>query len=810
MNYIAPAITDIAAADIDGFACASRRALITGMGVVAPHASTPEALASQAMEGRRAFSQIERFPTAWCDTDLACSFDPKTDAGFGAEGFKRAWMDRASWYILDALDAALRDGRLDLSQYDPTRIAVVLGSSHAGLVTTEELYDAFRAGRLDETDPRRVLAIPASHVSAVVATAIGAKGVRRTISAACASSTGAMGMALDLIRRDEADIVITGGTDTVSVAVTAGFNALKALARDGCTPFSGEPGITLGEGAGIFVVERMDRVLARRAAKSVSGFDAQVGDERVDAPGDCHAEILGYALSGDAHHATAPDAEGDGIQRVLRAALADAGVSTGDIDYLSAHGTGTDANDLAESRATLAVFGSAATLSSAKSIFGHTLGASGAIETILTLQLAAKDHLPPTLGFGIPRLDCAVLDYIPNIARPAKLDTFICNNYGFGGANASIVLRRKPSPHAPHAATRALMDRGRLGGAIAITGIGLISAPTNPQAQEVDGSTAARRIAGDVLPAALRRKFGRSSPMVKFAIAASEVALQQAEIGEAEAGQTGMIFGVVTGAQRATEKYMESVFDFGPGFASAQHFPHTTNNAPGGAVSLCFGLKGYNATLCGSPGALAYAFGLVGDRRQDRVLITAADEWSETLESFYSHVGCGVSAASNATADEASTALAFREGAAALVFETRESAAKRGRPVLGELRAFAEAQDATFTGLSRRGEALTRAIVQVMAQTGLNGDMLACLLTTGMGLPRFRSATAAGIAAAFPNASGQPEVVSAPLGFAPAHSALALVAEAVARLHEKPILIAMIDLTGCAFAAVVAPGEDVS
>lgn len=794
MNFIEPIVRLRSPEAVDpGYTCAARRAVITGMGVVAPNVRTTAALASFALEARRAFAPIERFPTAWCATDLAYAFDPRSDAEFGDGSFKRAWMDRATWYLLDALDAALHDAGVDLSRYDPTRIAVVLGSSHAGLVTTEHLYEAFRTGALEETDRRRILAIPASHVSAAVAAAIGSKGIRRTVSIACASSTGAMGMALDLIRGDKADLVVTGGTDTVSLAVLAGFNALQALATDGCTPFSGEPGITLGEGAAVFVVERMDRAHERASARNSE--TAALG-ERETKGRFCHAEILGYALSGDAHHATAPDAEGDGIQRVLRAALDDAAVEALDIDYLSAHGTGTDANDLAESRACLAVFGENVPLSSAKSIFGHTLGACGALETALTLTLADQGRLSPTLGFAAPREHCAALDYIPSDSREASVGTFVCNNYGFGGVNASVVLRRIPEREAPH-----VVSSPRSG--VVLTGIGRVSGSTCPDSDPLaaDGPPSRlRRVEGDVLPASLRRSFGRASPMVRFAIAAGGAALKQAGVDEGDAVGTGLVYGVVTGAQRSTEKYMESVCDHGPGFASAQHFPHTTNNAPCGAVSLCFGLKGYNATMCGSPGALGYAFDIVSDHRQERLLVAAADEWSPILERFYRHIGC---------TDESGTAP-FAEGAVALVLESEMSAERRGREVLARVLAVCDAQDATFTGVSRRGNALTRVVRQTLLQTGITEGELGCIVTQEGGPERLAVAIGSAIAAALPGAGTSVPLVRVPLGIAPAHATLALLAEAVDRLHDRPILVAAIDLTGCAFAVLLAPPEGAS
>src|SRR5690606_7468000 len=243
---------------------------------------------------------------------------------------------------------------IDWKHYAPERIAVVLGTSNSGIERLEEIA---RAEAIADVDQRKLAATSIAHVTNVVAALVKAKGPRVTFSSACASSTAAVGHAMDLIRDDRADVVVVVGADDVSHGIMAGFNSLGALSSTCTAPFSEPIGITLGEGAGVFIVENATLV-AERGASAI-------------------AEITGYALSGDAYHATSPDREGRGIEAAVRMALADARLDATEIDFISAHGTGTEANDAAESRAMERLFGRSIPINSSKSFLGHTLGASG-------------------------------------------------------------------------------------------------------------------------------------------------------------------------------------------------------------------------------------------------------------------------------------------------------------------------------------------------------------------------------------------------------------------------------------------------
>ncbi|HDR47108.1 MAG TPA: hypothetical protein ENN94_05335 [Geoalkalibacter subterraneus] len=785
---------------------AGSRAVITGFGISTPLGRTAEGVLDCILAGRSSLAPVTRFSCRGFTSRIASAFQPRSDATFNDPAIRRNWMDRAAWYLIEAMREALGRSGLDPADCDPSRVAVVIGSSHAGMVTTEDAYRAYLEGTLDRFPRLRLTAIPVSHPAAVAARALGALGPRITISSACASSTAAMGYAFDLIRAGHAHVVIAGGTDTVSQTLMAGFNALRALSGKPCAPFSIPSGINLGEGAGVLVIERLDRALARGAV--------------------CVAEIMGYGLSGDAHHATSPEQTGEGIRRVLDVALRDAGLSPEAIDYLSAHGTGTDANDIAESRGTAAVFGRSIPLSSSKSFLGHTLGAGGVIETIVSLLAASRGMLPPTVNFSGLRPGCEDLDYVTGVPRPCRVRHLVCNNYGFGGNNASVVLDRScqagsPSPAAARTLSRPVFVVGLGCHSSAGTGMDALEAlfkagthllkPADPGAAQGPWTTTAPRpqFSGELKP------FGRTSPMIKFAIQAVADALDQAPPLDAPE-QTALIMGVVSGAAHSTERFMETCMGNRPELASAHHFPMTTMNACGGQVSIAFKLKGYNTTFCGSPSALAYAHSLIADGRQRRALVCGSDELSPLLVDLYRASGC-LRLGSAALPFDGKPGISLAEGAVALVLEHERPAASQGVRIA----AAAEAQDARLSGVKSDGAAMARACVAALARAGMQPCDVDVVFAAGVGPGRFPAAEQAALNSVF-QACPMPPVVSGlgSTGYGPSHAPLLNLAVAARALEKGRLpmvnagldslccaLVAGFDILGGSHAFVLATGE---
>lgn len=350
-------------------------------------------------------------------------------------------MDRTTQFAVVAAREALRDaglladdGRLDATLADENRVGVFVGSGIGGIGSLMQAeYDLQNRGQ------RRVspLAIPMTltdSTPAAVAIEHGLKGPNMAQISACASGANAIGEAAEAIRRGVVDIMVAGGSEAAVVpVVVAGFQNMGALSkwqgdpRLASRPFDAErEGFVIGEGAGMLVLERLDHAIARGAT--------------------IHAELVGYGTTCDAGHITAPSEDGEGILRAIHAALAQAGLTPDDVDYVNAHGTSTQLNDKVETKAMKRLFGDrakAVPISSIKSMVGHLLGAGGAVEAVACCRTLATGTIPPTINLHTPDPDCD-LDYVPNVARtvPGGVSVALSNSLGFGGHNVSLIFRR--------------------------------------------------------------------------------------------------------------------------------------------------------------------------------------------------------------------------------------------------------------------------------------------------------------------------------------------------------------------------------
>lgn len=765
------------------------RAVITGMGVHLPVAASVGELRDAILAGRTGMIEADRFDASRFKGRIASVFPAA--APDPAPAVLRPWAERTVGYALAALAEAKAQGRLDWKRCPPERVAVVLGTSNSGIERLEEIA---RAGAIAGVDPRKLAATSIAHVTNAVAARVGAKGPRVTFSSACASSTAAVGHAMDLIRDDLADLVVVVGADAVSHGIMAGFNSLGALSAGRTAPFSEPPGITLGEGAGVLIVEN-DALAAARGVAAI-------------------AEVTGYALSGDAYHATSPDREGRGIEAAVRMALADAGLAPRDIDFVSAHGTGTEANDAAESQAMGRLFGAGVPVSSSKSFLGHTLGASGIIEIIATLAVAKDGLIPPTANFSGLRPGCADLDYVPNAPRAHRVRRFVCNNYAFGGNNASTVIDLVPG---------AAVLRAPVRDAVAITGIGVVSALGQGFARFAEGFAAGETFAvaeDDAARPVARvgsfafsdprlKAFVRASPMVRFAIEAVGEAAAGLD-GDARAG-CGLVMGIVNAAQRNMEKFLESVSGDTPELASPQHFSMTTMNAIGGQVSIAHGLKGYNTSLAGAWGAAAYGAMLVGLGRQRRVAVAGCDEVTPKLIEFYAAMK-GLARAGRAAAFDGLDGFNHGEGAAALMLEGLEAARRRGAAVLAVISAVAETQDPKLAGGRRDGDGLARAAALCLARAGLSADDIGAVVASGAWTAAAQEVQRAALRATFGDGVPPVRSVVGQTGFLPAAGALLDIAAAVRLAGEGRavghVLVMGSDITGPHAAMIVSRPPD--
>jgi 3-oxoacyl-[acyl-carrier-protein] synthase II len=385
---------------------------------------------SALVQGRSGIGAITKFDTAGYPTRIAGevkNFDPlnfvdKKDA-------RR--LDPYLQYAVAASALAVQDAALDTSKVEASRFGVLIGSGIGGITTLLESHRNLLEKGPDRVSPFFIPMLIVNMASGLVSMRFGAKGPNSSVVTACATGNHAIGDSYEILQRGDADVMIAGGSEAIIIPLTiAGFCSMKAMSTrndeptKAMRPFDAtRDGFVCGEGAGIVVLETLEHAQAR---------DARI-----------YAEIVGYGMTGDAHHMTAPDPEGDGAARAMAMAVRDAGLEPSAVGYINAHGTSTPYNDKFETLAIKRVFGEHArrlAVSSTKSMTGHLLGAAGGIEAIATVLALHHGVLPPTINYETPDPDCD-LDYIPNQARKQNVEVAISNAFGFGGTNATLAFR---------------------------------------------------------------------------------------------------------------------------------------------------------------------------------------------------------------------------------------------------------------------------------------------------------------------------------------------------------------------------------
>ncbi len=409
-----------------------RRAVITGIGAVTPLGLDKDTLWKNLVAGKSGISLVENI--------IDVSAYPSRIGGEIKDFDPHKWLekreakkiDRFTQLAVAAAMQAWQDAGLDKEEPDPDQAGTLIGSGIGGIRTIETQLQV-----LFEKGPRRVSpflvpALIANMGSGYVSMLLKLRGPNATTVTACASGTHAIGDACNIIRRGDADIMVAGGAEAaISHLAYSGFCAARALSQrneepqKASRPFDRDrDGFVISEGAGIVILEELNRAVARQA--------------------NIYGEVIGYGMSGDAYHITAPDPEGKGACLCMERALSDAGLQPNAVDYINAHGTSTEHNDKIETLAIKKVFGKHAyeiPISSTKSMTGHLLGAAGAVELIACLLSFRNEAIHPTINYENPDPECD-LDYVPNEARKISVSTVLSNSFGFGGTNASLVLQR--------------------------------------------------------------------------------------------------------------------------------------------------------------------------------------------------------------------------------------------------------------------------------------------------------------------------------------------------------------------------------
>ncbi|QIB26226.1 beta-ketoacyl-ACP synthase II [Caloranaerobacter azorensis] len=408
-----------------------RRVVITGIGVVSPIGIGMEEFWNSIKEGKNGVDYITRFDTEGYSTKIAAEVK-----GFKPEDYmdkkEAKRMDRFTQFAVAASRLAVEDSQLNLDLINKNRFGVVIGSGVGGLSTLEEQHEKLLKKGPKRISPFFIPMMISNMAAGQIAILLGAKGPNETVVSACASSTNAIGDSFKIIQRGDADIIVTGGAEAaITPLALAGFSSMKALSTNNDNPkIASRPfdknrdGFVMGEGSAILILEELNHALNRGAK--------------------IYGEIVGYGMTCDAYHITAPAENGEGAARAMKSALDDAGIEPNMIDYINAHGTSTPYNDKFETAAIKEVFKDYAyklKVSSTKSMTGHLLGAAGGLEGAVCALTVYHDFIPPTINYNTKDEECD-LDYVPNKGIEQKVIYAMSNSLGFGGHNASIIIKK--------------------------------------------------------------------------------------------------------------------------------------------------------------------------------------------------------------------------------------------------------------------------------------------------------------------------------------------------------------------------------
>ncbi|HZK24930.1 MAG TPA: beta-ketoacyl-ACP synthase II [Oscillospiraceae bacterium] len=408
-----------------------RRVVITGLGMVTPVGTGKTIFWDNLLAGKSGIDRVQRFNVDDYPTQVAAEVKDFNPADYMDKKESRR-MDRFSQFAVAAARLAMADAKLESSEIDNQRVGVSVGSGIGGITTIQEQVQVLINKGPRRVSPFFVPMLIANMASAYISIEFGLKGPNTTIVTACATGTHSVGEAMKTIQLGAADVMVAGGAEAALVPVAfAGFCALRAMSscnddpQRASRPFDSErDGFVMGEGAGIVILEELEHAL-KRGAK-------------------IYAEVAGYGLSSDAYHITAPDPDGAGAQLCMSMAIKDAGLRPEDVDYINAHGTSTQLNDKTETQAIKRVFGEHAydlAVSSTKSMTGHLLGAAGGIEAIICALAIENGMIPPTINYEHPDPECD-LNYVPNQAIARPVQTAMSNSFGFGGTNASLIIKK--------------------------------------------------------------------------------------------------------------------------------------------------------------------------------------------------------------------------------------------------------------------------------------------------------------------------------------------------------------------------------
>lgn len=769
------------------------RVVVRGVGLVTSLGSNTTLSWENLIAGRTGIRPLSQFDARGYRTQIA------GEAVWPSHG---NGMDRCHALALAAAKQAVADADLTSSrEVDPRRIGVFVGTSLGGMLAGQAYYRS--RARKGYLRPWLLHRYPFHRCLDVLVEQFGFLGPCSVASTACTASTIALCQAYQAIISGDADVALAGGVDPLTELAFAGFNAMQNVSAEPCAPFSSPEGLSLGEGAGFVVLERLDepRTSERPA----------------------YAEILGYQLNADAHHPTAPDPTGNSQRALLTGALRDADTDPVQVQFVNAHGTGTGTNDAIESRALSAVFGDrAATLkvASIKGATGHTLGAAGAIEFVATVLALWHQTVPPTTNFKEPRRWCT-LDYVPNRGRPEVLTHAVTQNFAFGGNNAALVLCRPDQGAEPVGReSRAKAPEG-----VVVTGLAPISCAAigrNEMAEAMLASTGGLLSAaspdlpgpsGAVTkfdPAQLTRaSIRRADRLGKFTIAGVDLALSDAglRVTKENSPRIGLVLGTAYGPIQSCCDFFHPVSEGAPQHADPGIFPNTVYNAAAGLAAANFRLRGCNVTTTVGQAsglqAIAYGVQLLRDNRLDAVIAGGVEELPPILLEAFRRtrlaspwVGDRNGQVGACAFDRQANGFVLGEGAGFVLLERESHARRRGANARARVDGYGVCSDRLQKGVrSGGGEAVHWAMSRALDHAP--SDPPDAIFAAGLSHPRLDAAEAHGIMSLFGADAPPVVVVGDAVGASGATSGLSFIAAVLAL--ESCILPAMSNCSEAAY-----------
>ncbi|WP_324191295.1 beta-ketoacyl-[acyl-carrier-protein] synthase family protein [Nocardia cyriacigeorgica] len=768
-----------------------KRIVVAGIGAVTSQGRGADRMWQGFLDGHVAIDTVESLDLSGHSTTIGGEVRPWRTEATRAES-----LDPAVQFALAAAAEAIDGARIrPLGDEDAavpaTRWGVAVGTCNGGLGTVEQTWLADRDG--NATDWQQYLMIQPQIIAEALSAEFGLRGPVLSVNTACAAGAHAIAHAVEMIRIGRADAMLVGGTDAFNATVFAGFHSLESLSPIPPAPYSKDRrGLSLGEGSGMLVL--VEHSVAVAAGAPIL------------------AEVLGYGLSADGHHPTAPHPEGAGAARALSAAFTATGVTPADVSYVNGHGTGTPKNDSAESNAVRRAFGPAAekiALTSVKSMIGHLLGAAGAVEGIATV-LALRDQIaPPTAGFTGPDPKCG-LDAVPNTARPLPMDVAMSNNFAFAGANATVVFGREGRPASP--VPEPPIDR------VVVTGLGIILPGGTTAGALFDTYRAGRSGDYNSTELALSTPVFDPAPFLSpkqrrrmdrlgvLAVASSRMALDDGRLDPDafDSDRIGVIVGTGLGPVESLEEFTVPVLESGVTAANPAVFPNTVYNAAAGQVSMVLGVRGPTSTLTAAHAAGATALGVAHDLLRigaaDAALCPAVDTLSPYALRAYRRMP--------AFADAPSHGYRLAEGALTLLLERESVARSRGARILAVVAGYGNACDGLGIGRwDREGRGIERAMRGALDESGLAPGDVSAIWANAAGLPAVDDPERAAIArltgGSGPRVETPKQILGEPVG-AGAHLCAALAVHDPAGF-DGPVLINSSSMGGTHACLVLTP-----